>query len=490
MARLLPVSPHVGRRVLKAAPLGVTVPPWTAFGLALLPLCLAGLLPLWSVAALCALFALGVRWPAWAQARVLGTQLLIGLGMLSGLPGSLGDGAALVRLAGLYLLASLGGFALSAAVHALEDGRRRALLVPLALGLLAPQVGVPLALLGGALARPGPDARRAPLTAPEPARRWWGALALGATPLLLLALLLPTPPAGPAGRDVAGPAPVSGAAPEASTPDPAPSSGGGSAGAPLLQPFQPPVTLNLGQAGLPVELMLLGGLLLAGAALGVPALQRSRGQPPHPAEWLIVAGLLLTGLLWVVAAVLLYLGESGGSAALLPAARETQGRPGAGGGPASGDAARVIDLSWLLPTLIWATLALMLALAGALLWLRRQGTPDPALPAVPPEGPADTPDTQAAATHRVREAYRAAQTALSAAGWPRPASETPAAYAARLGALHAPLAAPLATLTAAYEPVRYGGRLTDEDAAQAEQAADLLTRTLPTLPPAPTEDIP
>ncbi|MCD0171703.1 hypothetical protein, partial [Deinococcus sp. 23YEL01] len=115
MARLLPVSQHVGRRVLKAAPLGVTVPPWTAFGLALLPLCLAGLLPFWAVAALCGLFALGVRWPAWAQARVLGTQLLIGLGLLSGLPGSLGDGAALVRLAGLYLLASLGGFALSAA---------------------------------------------------------------------------------------------------------------------------------------------------------------------------------------------------------------------------------------------------------------------------------------------------------------------------------------------------------------------------------------
>ncbi|MFC6800674.1 DUF4129 domain-containing protein [Deinococcus caeni] len=211
---------------------------------------------------------------------------------------------------------------------------------------------------------------------------------------------------------------------------------------------------------------------------------------PHPAEWLIVAGLLLTGLLWVVAAVLLYLGESGGSAALLPAAHETQGRPGAGGGPASGDAARVIDLSWLLPTLVWATLALVLALAGTLLWLRRQGTPDPALPGDLPQAPADAPATRAAPTHRVREAYRAAQAALGAAGWPRAAAETPAAYAARLGALHAPLAAPLATLTAAYEPVRYGGRLTDEDAAQAEQAADLLTRTLPTLPPAPTEDTP
>ncbi|WDA58286.1 DUF4129 domain-containing protein [Deinococcus aquaticus] len=472
---------------MNAAPLGVTVPPWTAFGLALLPLCLAGLLPLWSVAALCALFALGVRWPAWVQARVLGTQLLIGLGMLSGLPGSLGDGAALVRLAGLYLLASLGGFALSAAAHALEDGRRRALLVPLALGLLGPQVGVLLALLGGALARPGPDARRTDLTPPEPARRWWVTLALGVAPLLLLALLLPTPAAGPDGRDVAGSPPVSGAAPDASTSGLAPSSGGRAAGAPLLQPFQPPVILNLGQSGLPVELMLLGGLLLAGAALSVPALRRARGQPPHPAEWLMVAGLLLTGLLWVVAAVLLYLGESGGSAALLPAAREAEGRPGAGGGPASVDAAHVINLSWLMPTLTWATLALVLALAGALLWLRRQGTPDPAPPGDPPEVPADAPATQTAATHRVREAYRAAQTALSTAGWPRSASETPAAYAARLGALHAPLAGPLATLTAAYEPVRYGGRLTDEDATQAEQAADLLTRALP---PAPTKDTP
>lgn len=488
MARLLLVSPHVVRRVLNAAPLGLTGgPPRTAFGLALLPLCLAGLLPLWTVAALCGLFALGVRWPAWVQARVLGTQLLIGLGMLSGLPGSLGDGAALVRLAGLYLLASLGGFALSAAAHALEDGRRRALLVPLALGLLAPQVGVLLALLGGALARPGPDARRTDLTPPEPARRWWGLLALGAAPLLLLALLLPATPAGPGGRETAVasssatvPAPVP-------TPDSKSTPASGATGAPLLQPFRPPQSLNLGEVSHQLEFMLMAGLMLLGAGLSVPALRRARGRPPHPAEWLMVAGLLLTGLLWVVAAVMLYMGGSGSPATLPPALPEPEGQPGAGGGPASVDAAHVIDLSWLIPTLTWATLVLVLALAGALLWLRRQDTPDPALPGDPPDLPPDAPTTQAAATHRVREAYRAAQTALSTAGWPRPAAETPVAYAARLGALHPPLAGPLATLTAAYEPVRYGGRLTDEDAAQAEQAADLLTRTLP---PAPTEDTP
>ncbi|MXV19821.1 hypothetical protein, partial [Deinococcus xianganensis] len=128
-----------------------TGPPLTAYGLALLPLGLAGLLPLWGAALLCGLFALGVRFPVWAQARVLGTQLIIGLSVAAQVPAALAQPRQLLVLAGTYLLLSLSGFALGAGAHALEDGRRRGLLALLP-GLLAPQPGLILALAGGALA--------------------------------------------------------------------------------------------------------------------------------------------------------------------------------------------------------------------------------------------------------------------------------------------------------------------------------------------------
>ncbi|WP_415831266.1 DUF4129 domain-containing protein, partial [Deinococcus frigens] len=85
--------------------------------------------------------------------------------------------------------------------------------------------------------------------------------------------------------------------------------------------------------------------------------------------------------------------------------------------------------------------------------------------------------------HRVRLAYRQAEEALRQHGRGRMAAETPAGYAARLSSFDAVLAGPLDTLTRAYAPVRYGGRVTDEDAEQAEAAARELAAVLPDLPP-------
>ncbi|GGS24621.1 DUF4129 domain-containing protein [Deinococcus knuensis] len=472
---------------MNAAPPGVTGgPPWTAYGLALLPLCLAGLLPVWGTALLCALFAAGVRWPAWAQGRVLITQLIVTLSMLSLLPAALagadasGGPAGLVPLALRALLLSLGGLALCAAAAATEEGRRRALLVPLLLGLLAPQAGLLLALVGGALARPGPDTNLRGNARPSVAgaRRWWPVMAAGLG-ALLLALLLPvgnvfTPVAAGTGQSAP---PLPPATPERTPAAPA------APGQPpaLLRPFQVPVQLNLGSPGVASELILPVALMGLLATLGLfrrtgPA----RGRPPHPAEVLLLSGLFAMAALWFAAALTLYIQGTGGVTEPAAAASPPpgpQGTPVASAPPA----ARVLDLSRLTTLLSWGTLLGTALFTAALWWLRRrayepQAAPDtdappPAPPYVPPEP-----------LHRVREAYRAAQTALSGAGLDRAPAETPAGHAARLTARHPALSGPLATLTAAYEPVRYGGRVTDDDAQQAEQAALALRDLLPTLP--------
>ncbi|MFC6659947.1 hypothetical protein [Deinococcus multiflagellatus] len=143
----------------------------TPYGVALLPLCLASVLPAWTVAALVALLALSVRWPAWAPARVLVAQLVLGLGFLTALPAALGHTGALLALSAQYVLVSLLGFALIWAVGALEDGQRRGLLTPLLVGLLLPHPGA-AGPAGGALARQSHHTAAPEL--PEPRAWWWG----------------------------------------------------------------------------------------------------------------------------------------------------------------------------------------------------------------------------------------------------------------------------------------------------------------------------
>lgn len=73
--------------------------------------------------------------------------------------------------------------------------------------------------------------------------------------------------------------------------------------------------------------------------------------------------------------------------------------------------------------------------------------------------------------HRVRLAYRAALEALEERGLGRFPAETPAEFAHRIPQFLPAAALPLGSLTAAYAPVRYGGRVSEAEAEQAEADA-------------------
>lgn len=128
-------------------------------------------------------------------------------------------------------------------------------------------------------------------------------------------------------------------------------------------------------------------------------------------------------------------------------------------------------LFWVLSLL---TFGLFTALAGALFWLSRAPRPAPLAGPAPVEEaplPGET-DT----LHRVRQAYRDTLTALAGVGLGRTQAETPAEHAARVGAQLPGAGTPLGVLVAAYAPVRYGGRVTEEDAGVAEEAARAVRR--------------
>ncbi|GGM15458.1 hypothetical protein GCM10010841_24880 [Deinococcus aerophilus] len=457
---------------------------WRAYGLALLPLAAAGWLPWWATALLCGLFGVAVRWPRWEEGRLLLSLLIVGGVATAAVPAALAVGqGALIGLALRYLALFFVVLALGwSATRITDAGRRsRAALGPvLLIGLVAPQPGLLLALAGGVLAGGGRDERVGgrPVT-PAP-RVWWVAgAALAAA--VLLSVLLPrwtvdwaalgtpgTPPSAVQTRPPAAPPP-----PEL-TQSPA---------APAVPGVQLPFQLTMNTISLPLDVMLLGGLLLllAGGAL-MFRFRREGGRRPHLVELLMVASLLLTGALWLAAGVLLSGGDGGGSG--------TAQQPAAGGGNALGEllgnitARRQIDISGFAQAVLGLSLLMVFALAAVLVWLNwtqpreKQDSGEASL----------LPGTASAAAvqpalHRVRHAYRQAEAELRGHGRARGAAETPAGYAARLSAADPALAAPLDRLTRAYAPVRYGGRVTDEDAADAEAAARELAGVLPGLPP-------
>lgn len=467
---------------------------WRAYGLALLPLAAAGWLPGWTAALLCVLFGLAVRWPRWEEGRLLLSLLTVGGAAVALAPAALATGrAALVGLALHYLALFFVALTLNWTASRIGDGLRRsrtALLAPLLIGLLAPQPGVLLALAGGLLAIPGRDERGPRPATPVPRVGWAVGTALAAA--LLLSLLLPRqavnwaalgqPEPPPSASTVQGGAPEQPPPPEQLQPPVA-------AGMPGLElPFQ----LTMNNVSVPLDVVLLGGvlLLLAGGAL-MFRLRREEGRKPRLIELLMVAGLLLTGVLWLAAGVLLSGGDGGGSGAAQPSV------PGGGNALAEllGNITgrRQIDISGFVQVVLGLGVLMLFALAAVLVWLNwvsprekeKQGPPSPALEPTPGTAPAP-------ALHRVRLAYRSAEEALQRHGRGRMAAETPAGYAARLAGTEAVLAGPLAALTRAYGPVRYGGRVTDEDAAQAEAAAQELWTVLPGLPPPhdPLEDAP
>ncbi|ANE43671.1 DUF4129 domain-containing protein [Deinococcus puniceus] len=462
-------------------------PAWQAYGAALLPLALLGVLPVWACLLLCLLFGLGVRSVLWHEGRLLISFLIVGaaiVGHLLGLGGlsvALNSGG-LGNLLVLYLAGLLGVGGLSWGASLLEEGRRRGLFFVLAAGLVSPQPLLLLALAGGALMRPGLDDRRPGWLGREGAG-WTGKnaawLALPVALALALAVALPRP--APL-WNTSSPPPVQAQAP-AEVPPAEPS-----ARPSTLAPLQPPaprprlITEDVIPAP-PGELVLVAGILVLFALfLLLRVIPAQRGRPATLVEWLMGAGLVLTLVLLVALA---FGGAPGQEAGTLP--------------PAQAEALAPIEpdtreatpeercLTSFLNLVLWAALLFYLAVFALLvhtaLSLRGASRRDAqaALPTTP-----DAPD--AAALHRVRVAYRNTETALTDAGRGRAAHETPQGYAARLAADLPTLAAPLNLLARVYAPVRYGGSVSLTDADAAEAAEGTIRAELPTLPPVASSD--
>lgn len=466
-----------------AAPQGDTPTPlhWRRGLLALLPLAFLGFMPLAMCLGLGAVILLGLRFPAWESGRLLLLLLVVALGALLQLPGAWGQGfGALVGLGSAYLLYLGAALLLNLALIPLEENRRRGLLLVLLPGLLAPQWGLVPALLGGLLGREGPDDRLARWQAPL-SRRVWGGVAAAAAALTLLGALLPQTQMRfqevPTRQTAPVPVREGPSEPDAQ-PDEAQTR------APSSRSAGPPFVVEVDEKRLSVPpfevLVLLSALpLLVLIVLERRFRTRTRARPPTLLERLMVLGLVLSCVLTLAAALLM---QRGGSAADLQSSLERLTGAGREARELSPEGAvRSIEGTGFVNSFSWG-LALLLALTAALLFFRWRGPTDRlAASGAEARGAAEGTAVPAPALHRIRLAYRQAEDALHAAGQPRTPAETPAGYAARLGTDFPDLQAPLQTLTRAYEPVRYGGRVTDEDADSAAAAAARITELAPAL---------
>lgn len=219
------------------------------------------------------------------------------------------------------------------------------------------------------------------------------------------------------------------------------------------------------------DLVLLGGMLVLMSVIFLLwRLPKRLVDGPRRFHWwevAAVAGMLLLG------ALLLFYGMTAGGSGVPGAAPGPAGTGELGNGEATtGEAVPGWGLAfahWFNRIAFLAALILAVAIFILALKLRRSNDED----GEDGDGSDDgsDPTSHPEALHRVRLAYRSAQAALGGAGLGRGPSETPAEHAARASLNLPDLAAPLGTLVTAYAPVRYGGRVTDEDAAAAEAAA-------------------
>jgi hypothetical protein len=117
----------------------------------------------------------------------------------------------------------------------------------------------------------------------------------------------------------------------------------------------------------------------------------------------------------------------------------------------------------------WPTVILALVTAAAIAWVmlrssRRFLEPEAVI------APTEASLEAAAATNRVREAYRQFLSLCAYQGLNRLESETPLEFAQRLSETHPVAVQPASLLTALYEPVRYGGQSDVTGARAAEKA--------------------
>ncbi|WP_152544719.1 DUF4129 domain-containing protein [Deinococcus phoenicis] len=445
-----------------------------------------GWLPWWAVLGM--LLALALSRPEGGARSVRGPLLLLGagLGLLVLLPGLRGPEGA-VAFTQLFGRVMGGAVLVFLAVTALEGGRAAWgaawLSVLLLLGALWPaQVSSPvlgagllalvLTLLGAVGNENRPSLRLG--NAGRALLGVGGAALLGAALVGLLAFAA-WPAQTPGQRPAAVSATTGQARPsgeQAAHPEVFPERGLPPASA-ATSPVLGPRTVLPG-----TDLALLGGLLLVLALLftvlrGRVARWRA-GTRPQWWEIAALAGLLVTALLVVAFIFAAPGGGNGGGGGLAGDAAGDAARTGGTGSQAADQppTRNAELLRWL--SLI--SFVVLTTLAGLVFWLGLRLGPDTG------EGeesdsahadPAPVPDS--AALHRVRLAYRAALASLAGAGLGRGQAETPAEHARRAARELPTLAGPLGTLVTAYAPVRYGGRVSDEDADAAERAAQDIT---------------
>ncbi|GAA4005569.1 hypothetical protein GCM10022631_15990 [Deinococcus rubellus] len=346
---------------------------------------------------------------------------------------------------------------LAAGIGGAQQGQRWALAIPAALLLLGPTwLGV-LGLLLGALGLGGPDRQAESGLKPQgrPGLGW--PMLLTAAVALLTFALLPRPALPHLDRtpiDVVQRVPDA----PASVRPPAQNQVGKPRAAPRLAPDRSLQAL-LDASSLP---------LLGMALLCLAVLWRMRPIKGQPLKWwallpivglLAAAGLFVLGLLLQPQPLYRVVGRI-----VEPAARQVTP---AGGGAGRQTAPLPLNLpTWLIWTVAALSLLLLLLIAWAVLRLRElpDDTDGPAL-TDPPDGPTDAP------TGRVRAAYAATLHVLAHHGLSRLTSETPDELLSRAAVRWPEAAAPLAQLTGAYSPVRYGQAADESQAEAAEHSA-------------------
>ncbi|MDL2343925.1 DUF4129 domain-containing protein [Deinococcus sp. MIMF12] len=399
--------------------------------------------------------------------------------------------AALLAYGALFLPVVVTALLMHFALGMLEVGRSAGiawlalLLLPGILGLApSPVFGLPaglglglLALLLCALGSKGREER--------PARRLtgsgraiWNAALVGA--VLAGALTLGTLALGPAGGGERG---ASSSTPPVEqsrgTPDRDAQSPSGEGAQPTNEPPGGAVVTRWSSNGAQfpgTDLAFLGGsLLLLAMVFFFWRVSAVRAGPVttrfHWWEIAAVVGIVLMGVMMLVY----------GLSPIVTAALAGTGEA-SGGGPGAMGETIVLEETlppWFAPFAHWVNrilfvIVLLFAVAVFIFaWKLRRSTDDDLQVELSADEAAAA--AQPEALHRVRLAYRSAQSALGAAGLGRGPSETPAEHAARASLNLPDLAAPLGTLVTAYAPVRYGGRVTEEDAASAEAAARDIT---------------
>lgn len=465
---------------------------WRHYAIAALPLSLLGLMPWWTCLLLCLLYALAIWSEEWANVRLLGSLLIVTVAQLFQFS-QLGnfEQSTLVLLGIQFLVWLISVTLINIAANSLQNGQRSSLLLIAGVGLLAPQPGLLMALAGGALARSGRgDKVSRDRIADTPSSRWLLIAFIGLLALMSLALpranlLSPLYQAVTQANQQLNLDPV-----EQPT-RPKPKSDQSEDRPTLIYDENPKTAPNPQEfqnliKGPPLELI-LAGLFILTVILAFSSMM-TRGKSRfnfHPLQIIAIATIILLPLVWFISMTFLGLGPT-------HSIEELQQQPAVienfeqSEDTTIGREKQDFPLAYqfmVITTWIATILLLLISIILAyFLWktTRAELEDDQQLNLDKPLAN-QTPE-QAEVLHRVRVAYAQAEEALMQVGHARLPAETPKRFATRLGERFPALSEPLAHLAALYEPVRYGGHLTEDDAEKAEQASEQIQQIAQTLP--------